>query len=70
MDLIAPGIDPDDYIKIPEHLRDKYRSKTIGTNITKPTKFQRSQIIAFLPEDDSAPIKSENYKPVKEEKVI
>ncbi|MBO5739599.1 MAG: penicillin-binding protein activator [Alphaproteobacteria bacterium] len=69
MELQTDGIDPDNYIQIPERLRSKYRSKTIGTNITKPTKFQRSQIIAFLPEDDSAPIKSENYKPVKLESV-
>lgn len=69
MDLETPGIDPDDYIFIPEHLSSKYRSKTIGTNITEKPAAQRSQIIAFLPEDDSDPIKSENYKPVKLESV-
>jgi hypothetical protein len=69
MELQTDGIDPDNYIQIPERLRSKYRSKTIGTNITKTTNFQRSQIIAFLPEDDSEPIKSENYKPVKLESV-
>ena len=69
MELQTPGINPNDYIMIPERLQKKYRSNIIGTNITKPTKFQRSQIIAFLPEDDSAPIKSENYTPVKLETI-
>ena len=69
MELQTPGINPNRYIMIPERLQKKYRSKTIGANITEPTKFQRSQIIAFLPEDDSAPIKSENYKPIKLESV-
>ena len=44
-------------------------SKTIGANISEPTNFQRSKIIAFLPEDDSEPIKSENFKPIKQESV-
>ena len=33
MELETSGIDPDDYIRLPERLRDKYRSKTIGANI-------------------------------------
>ncbi|MEE1029806.1 MAG: hypothetical protein UIC65_02170, partial [Alphaproteobacteria bacterium] len=37
MELQTDGIDPDNYIQIPERLRSKYRSKTIGTNITKTT---------------------------------
>ncbi len=69
MELQTPGINPNDYIMIPERLQKKYRSNVIGTNISKPTKFQHSQIIAFLPEDDSAPIKSENYTPVKLETI-
>ena len=69
MELETSGIDPDDYINIPERFRDKYRSKTIGTHITEKPAAQRSQIIAFLPEDDSEPIKSENYKPIKLESV-
>ena len=69
MELETPGIDPDNHIQIPERLRSKYNSKTIGANITESKNFQRSQIIAFLPEDDSAPIKSENFKPIKLESV-
>ncbi len=69
MELQTPGINPNNYIMIPERLQKKYRSNIIGANIVAPIKFQRSQIIAFLPEDDSAPIKSENYKPVTLESV-
>lgn len=69
MELKTPGIDPDNFIQIPERFYNKYRSKTIGANITEPTEIQRSQIIAFLPEDDSEPIKSENFKPIKLESI-
>ena len=69
MELKTPGIDPDNHIQIPDRLRSKYRSKTIGANIDKTTNIQRSQIVAFLPEDDSAAIKSETYKPVKLETI-
>lgn len=69
MELKTSGIDPDNHIQIPERLRSKYRSKTIGANISVAPTVQRSQIIAFLPEDDSEPIKSENYTPVKLESI-
>ena len=63
------GIDPDDYIKIPERLRSKYNSKPIGTNTKITQNVQRSQIIAFMPEDDSTPIKIENFTPTKSDTV-
>ncbi len=69
MELKTPGINPDNHIQIPDRFTSKYRSKTIGANISEPTNFQRSKIIAFLPEDDSEPIKSENFKPIKQESV-
>ena len=69
MELETPGVDPDDYIDIPERLRSKYRSKTIGANITHKPIIQKSKIIAFLPEDDSETIKAENYTPIKLESV-
>ena len=69
MKLQTSGIDPDNHIQIPDRLRSKYRSKTIGANISVAPTVQRSQIIAFLPEDDSEPIKSENYTPVKLESI-
>ena len=69
MELQTPGIDPDDYISLPERLRDKYRSKTIGTNITPTTTIEKSALVAILPEDVGDPITSENYKPIKRESV-
>jgi hypothetical protein len=69
MKLQTSGIDPDNHTQIPDRLRSKYRSKTIGANISVAPTVQRSQIIAFLPEDDSEPIKSENYTPVKLESI-
>ena len=35
MKMETDGIDPDDYIRLPERLRDKYRSKPIGANVKK-----------------------------------
>ena len=69
MELETPGIDPDDYIRIPERLRNKYRSKTIGTNITVVQTIQKSEIVAILPDDDGTPLRSENYTPIKLESV-
>ena len=69
MSLQTPGIDPDDYINLPERLRDKYRSKAIGTNITATPTVQKSELVAILPEDVGDPITSENYKPIKHESI-
>lgn len=69
MALETPGIDPDNYVKLPERLRSKYRSKTIGTNISIAPTVRKSEIVAILPEDDSDTIQSENYTPVKLESV-
>lgn len=69
MELETPGIDPDDYIRLPERLPSSYRSKTIGTNITVAPTVQKSEIVAILPEDDSDAIKSQNFTPIKLESV-
>lgn len=69
MDLQTPGIDPDDYIRLPERFTSKYRSKTIGTNITVAPTIQKSEIVAILPEDDSDVIQTQNFTPVKLESV-
>lgn len=69
MELQSDGIDPDDYIKIPERLQNKYRSKTIGANHAYTPTVQKSEIIAILPEDDSTPIETAEYTPVKLESI-
>ena len=67
--LETPGVDPDEYIRIPEHLSDKYRSKTIGANITKKSNATPSQVVAVISSDDDTTIKSEEYQPTKLESV-
>ena len=69
MELQTPGIDPDDYIRLPERLASSYRSKTIGTNTTVSPTVQKSQIVAILPEDDGDIIQPQNFTPVKLESV-
>ena len=69
MDLETPGIDPDDYIRLPERLASSYRSKTIGTNITIAPTIQKSEIVAILPEDDGDAIQTQNFTPIKLESV-
>ena len=70
MPLQTPGIDPDDYITLPERLDFKYRSKTIGANITSEPTVQQSQVIEILPEDDSdIVIRASDYQPIHLETV-
>jgi hypothetical protein len=35
MEMESDGIDPDDYIRLPERLREKYNNKSIGANAKK-----------------------------------
>ena len=67
--LETPGIDPDDYIRIPAHLSDKYRSKTIGAHITKKSNATPSQVVAIISTDDTTTITSTEYQPTKLETV-
>lgn len=68
-ELKTDGIDPDDYIQIPERFKSKYNSRPIDLNTKISPTIQRSQIIAFLPEDDSAPIKTSDFKPIKSDTI-
>lgn len=65
MPLQTRGINPIDYIEIPERVRGKYKSKTYGANMTMQSNARLVDIVTVLPEDDSTPIVSEDYKPVK-----
>lgn len=69
MDLETSGIDPDDYLDLPEHLSSKYRSKTIGTNITTPKTIQKSKIVAILPEQEDEVIQTQNFTPIRLESI-
>ena len=67
MDMETSGIDPDDYIRLPERLRDKYRSKTIGANTKQESTPIPTNIVTI--ESDNTSIKSSEFKPVKLESV-
>ena len=69
MALESDGINPMDYIRIPERLRGTYKSKTFGANITHPAAPVQQENITVLPEDDSEPIAATDYEPVKLESV-
>ena len=70
MSLQTPGVDPDDFINIPERLESKYRSKTIGANVAAGESVEKSQLVAIMPSDDAGDvITSDEFKPVKLESV-
>ena len=69
MALETAGVNPNDYINIPERLRGKYKSKTYGANITQTPVLPVQENIVILPEDDSDAIVSEDFKPVSLESV-
>lgn len=72
MDLETPGINPNDYISIPQRLQSKYKSKTYGAHITRApiTQPQQVESIVILPEDDSDPVvTSPDFQPITLESV-
>lgn len=69
MELQTPGVNPMDYIKIPERLRSKYKSKTYGANMTVVSNAPQAEVVTILPEDDRDAIQSADFQPVKLEAV-
>lgn len=71
MELQTTGIDPDDFIKIPERFQSKYRSKTIGANTSVSTNVtQTAEPIEIIStEENSETLTSSEYKPIKLESV-
>ena len=71
MELATPGVNPNDYIYIPERFHEKYKSKTYGATITPEESLglpmQRNVII--LPDYESDAIISPDFKPVPLESV-
>ena len=65
IELQTHGVKPMDYIRIPERLRTKYKSKTFGANMKEETTPQKVEVVSVVPEDTSGAVVSENYKPVK-----
>lgn len=70
MSLQTPGVNPMNYIQIPERLRGKYSSKTYGANMTENQSVRpQAEVITVLPEDDSDIIESVDFQPVNLESV-
>ncbi len=67
------GIDPGDYINIPEYLRKKaaYKTKPIGTNYISETteNAQTSEPIQIYASDEDETISNPEFKPIKLESV-
>lgn len=69
MSLVAPGVNPMDYINIPERFRGKYRAKTY-TATKSSNSTAAFQTVTILPKnDDDVSITADNYKPVPLESV-
>ncbi len=67
--LQTNGINPNNYIQIPERLASKYTSKTYGANMTSEPITMRTDVITILPEDNRDTITISGYKPVELEYV-
>ena len=66
------GINPGDYITIPEILRRKseYKTKTIGANYTPDSETEVSDApIQIYASSDTETVQNEEFEPVKPEKV-
>ena len=60
LEFVGLNINPMDYIKIPEHLRNKYRAKTYGqAKIPAPA----AEPVIVLSADDSEPVYSDDFQP-------
>ena len=65
MSLQTRGVNPMNYITLPERIRSKYRAKTYGANMVAQSNAQLVDVVTVLPEDDRDPVVAEDYKPVK-----
>jgi hypothetical protein len=65
MSLQTRGVNPLNYITLPERIRGKYRAKTYGANMTAQSNAQLVDVVTVLPEDDRDPIVLQDYKPIK-----
>ena len=71
MPLATSGINPSNYIQIPERLRSKYKSKTYGATST-PVVYPimpMEQVVSVVPEDDGGAISNPDFKPLRLETI-
>ena len=69
IELQTNGINPNNYIRIPERLASKYTSKTFGANMSYTPVTMRTDVITVLPEDNRETITVSGFEPVKLESV-
>ena len=63
--LQTRGVNPMNYITLPERVSGKYKSKTYGANMTAQSNAQLVDVVTVLPEDDRDPIVATDYQPVR-----
>ena len=71
-EISTRGINPGDYIKLPEHLRRKsqYKTQTIGANYTESEEeINTDTPIQIFAEDEHETVSNPDYEPVKLENV-
>ena len=69
IELTGSGINPNDYINLPETIAYKYTSKTYGANMRAPEKKEPVTEAIILPEDDSEVITNDKFKPTNLETI-
>jgi len=69
MSLQTSGINPNDFIKIPERYKSKYKSKTFGTNMTEPEPVKTEPVVTVISSTDDTTITDTEYQPVKLEPI-
>jgi hypothetical protein len=63
---ISGGINPMDYLQLPENLQGKYSAKTYRqNNVVKTTTEPQSEEVVILPEDSSEPVIDPEFQPVE-----
>lgn len=69
LSLQTRGINPNDFIKIPDRFRSKYKSKTYGTNMTDVVTQKPQTEITVISSGDDTTITDSDYQPVKLESI-
>ena len=70
MSLQTRGINPNDFIKIPERYKSKYKSKTFGLNMTEPEQQVKNEpVVTVISSTDDTTVTDAEYQPVKLEPI-
>lgn len=69
LSLQTRGINPNDFIKIPDRFRSKYKSKTYGTNMTETITQKPQTEITVISSGNDTTITDSDYQPVKLESI-